>query len=547
MWITFVFVNLFQDKTLPQSNTGLTEKLISILVIALCFVTVVAHSQSFLTTQELRTNSGVIPILPDIQALHSSSNSSYGSTKANANATRDSVKQDKGEEKKIKDTEITVVKTKDRFLISEDKQKQEKENLVQIKNETKNKATLVFPVQKNKNIRVQIVKKELKELCLEKTRIYDWELDNYWLLMNEFVKPQFDFMKKNKKFKKYFPVLKEEYEKIKDRFEKSLAHKKMLSKELRTSMEKSRQMQEELRRFDEFERQRHLEGVRDRLIDKRMSDDLRKLDEFEKQRQFEEERVRLVDEFKQRDLDEKLEKKIKRLQEFREQEELTRKHREIEEIKKLKQELILNEIELSELAEDTLAEAKEEIIQSKKKGIAKKIVELEQKLQLKKQSIQLDHEKAKLEKQIQQLKTIVEDQKHEARAVPKKELRKMKQEIQEMEKHLQQVHEENIFRKRKRLDVYEEEKRRAVREAGRQVREKKRLISEANEKYLVNELLKDGLIDNKDDYSFELTNKYLKVNKKKQSKKIYEKYKKIVQSRFGVKFEGKTKFVISTR
>ena len=73
------------------------------------------------------------------------------------------------------------------------------------------------------------------------------------------------------------------------------------------------------------------------------------------------------------------------------------------------------------------------------------------------------------------------------------------------------------------------------------------MISEANEKFLVNELLNDGLIDNEENYSFELTNKHLKINKKKQPKKVFEKYKKIVTLKFGVKFKGKTKFVISTR
>ncbi len=537
----------------PQTNSGLTEKLTSILVIALCFVTVAAYSQSFFNTQEFRTNSGIIPILPDIQTFQSSSNSTYNPSRAEAKAIRDSVKQEETEEREIKNTETRIVKIKDRFVVSENNLKQDKEKNAQIKNETKNKATLIFPANKNKNVLVQIEKKNLKELYLDKIRIYDWELDNYWLLMNEFVKPHFEYMKGQNTFKKYLPVLNDEYEKIKDRFEKSLAHKKMLSKEFHVSMEKSRQMQEELKRFDEFERQSHLEGVRDRLIDERMSNDLRKIDEFEKQRQFEEERVRLVDEYEHRDLDKEREKKIKRLHEFRDQEEheelISKLHeiKEIEELEKLKEELILNEIELSKTVEDTLVESKKEILKSKKNGIAKRIDELEKKLQFKKQSFQLDNEKAKLEKQIQKLKTIVEEQKHGERTVPKKELQKMKQEIQEMEKNLQQVHEENNIRKRKRLDIYEAEKRRAVRKADRGVREKRRMISEANEKFLVNELLNDGLIDNEENYSFELTNKHLKINKKKQPKKVFEKYKKIVTLKFGVKFKGKTKFVISTR
>ncbi|HHH52324.1 MAG TPA: hypothetical protein ENK91_01580 [Bacteroidetes bacterium] len=69
-------------------------------------------------------------------------------------------------------------------------------------------------------------------------------------------------------------------------------------------------------------------------------------------------------------------------------------------------------------------------------------------------------------------------------------------------------------------------------------------------------LLDDGFIDDvEDNYKFELNQKWLKINGKKQSKELYEKYKKIIEDNTGVeledefdfKFNNKKKFGKKTR
>ena len=304
-----------------QPNSGMTEKLISILIIALCFVTVAAHSQSFFNTQELKIKSGVITLIPDIQTLQASSISSDKSSILKTKVVGDSVKTTEHKAGVTKNNNTKNVKTEDRFVVKQENKNQE--TVVQIKNQNKNKATLIFPAQRNRFVRVHLEKNNVKELYLDKIRIYDWELDNYLLLMNEFVKPHFDYMNIQKKFKKYYPVLKDEYKKTKERFEKSLAHKKMFSKEFHISEDKSRERFEDVRKFNEFE-MRHIE----------------------------EEREKLIDELEHQELEEEI-----------------RKHREIEEIdeiEKLKQELILNEIELAKITEETLTKENKYLLQSKK-------------------------------------------------------------------------------------------------------------------------------------------------------------------------------------
>ena len=43
------------------------------------------------------------------------------------------------------------------------------------------------------------------------------------------------------------------------------------------------------------------------------------------------------------------------------------------------------------------------------------------------------------------------------------------------------------------------------------------------------ELLRDGLIEDRNSYRFEITDKYFKVNKKKQSKKLHKKYIRLIE------------------
>ena len=66
-------------------------------------------------------------------------------------------------------------------------------------------------------------------------------------------------------------------------------------------------------------------------------------------------------------------------------------------------------------------------------------------------------------------------------------------------------------------------------------------------KRLVRELLDDKLIMNKDDFEFKLTPTALLVNGRKQSKKYFLKYKKIIEKHRGKKLDKDTKFQIINR
>jgi beta-lactamase regulating signal transducer with metallopeptidase domain len=450
----------------PHTNSGLTEKLISTVIIVLCFITVAAHSQSYFYKQDLKTNIAVMPLLPEIQMLQGSPNSIIDSAQTEtilANQPTE-IKENKTRFAK----KLNIIKNKK--PLEKINTNQDKEEIIQIKNQTKYQATLLFPAQKNRFVRVQLAEKTVKELYLDKVRIYDWELDNYWLLMDKFIKPHFDYMKSQKKFKKYYSIIENEYAKTKERFEKSLVHKKMLSKEFYMSEDKFRERYEDLKTSKKFER-RHLED----------------------------EREKLVDELEHRGQIKRKTNKKEMYKEHREHEEEIRKHLEIEKTEDIKKD-----------------------IDNDRKHEERRII-LEEKLN-------------KIEKQLQ-------EQHHEINEKSEKELQRMKHGIHEMEK---QIHEENSISKRRRLEI-EEDIRQDRENLEKRIRGVKKKISDVNEKFIVNELLKDGLIQDEDGYSFEMTNKYLKVNKKKQPKKIYEKYKEIVKSRYGVKFHGKLKFIISTR
>ncbi|MDP1817982.1 MAG: hypothetical protein Q8K92_26250, partial [Leadbetterella sp.] len=57
-------------------------------------------------------------------------------------------------------------------------------------------------------------------------------------------------------------------------------------------------------------------------------------------------------------------------------------------------------------------------------------------------------------------------------------------------------------------------------------------------KALTAELLKDGLITNPDNFSLEVNNKVLKVNKKKQSEALRQKYLELLEGLNGNKGKG---------
>jgi hypothetical protein len=63
-------------------------------------------------------------------------------------------------------------------------------------------------------------------------------------------------------------------------------------------------------------------------------------------------------------------------------------------------------------------------------------------------------------------------------------------------------------------------------------------------KKIESELLRDGLIEDPNNFSFELTDKKLKVNGKRQAKHLFEKYKELYESISGKPVTGDTKWEI---
>ncbi len=64
------------------------------------------------------------------------------------------------------------------------------------------------------------------------------------------------------------------------------------------------------------------------------------------------------------------------------------------------------------------------------------------------------------------------------------------------------------------------------------------------ESSLENAMVRDGLIRNRENYTLELTGKGMKINGKKQSDEVWEKYKSIYRSASGFELNGKSKIVV---
>jgi beta-lactamase regulating signal transducer with metallopeptidase domain len=64
---------------------------------------------------------------------------------------------------------------------------------------------------------------------------------------------------------------------------------------------------------------------------------------------------------------------------------------------------------------------------------------------------------------------------------------------------------------------------------------------------LIKHMHEDGLVDRRDDYKIELSNKHLKVNGKKQSKAMHQKYQRLYENLSGFEMAKKTKIVIENK
>lgn len=137
----------------------------------------------------------------------------------------------------------------------------------------------------------------------------------------------------------------------------------------------------------------------------------------------------------------------------------------------------------------------------------------------------------------------------------KEEIARFKETLRKNELHL----EENKEQLKKELAEYRA-KRYAINKEYRekQLRDRELLDEMVNEKFkklktqnnktaetIIAELQRDGLIDDPDNFSFSLSVNKLKVNRKKQSKAMLEKYLKLYEKLTGSTMQGKSKYQIS--
>lgn len=176
-----------------------------------------------------------------------------------------------------------------------------------------------------------------------------------------------------------------------------------------------------------------------------------------------------------------------------------------------------------------------------------KIAKLEFELQRKAAALKgIDKEKlAKLEMEFQEKAELVEK-------ISAEKLLKIEQELRERAVELESTEREKLEQLEKELA----EKAEALSEQVEEL-EKQELELEKEEKELEKEeaffndlkkdLKKDKLIDDAEDFEFKLTPKGLWVNGKKQSKKLFNKYKKMVEDHSGKKLKDVKTFRVINR
>jgi beta-lactamase regulating signal transducer with metallopeptidase domain len=209
-----------------------------------------------------------------------------------------------------------------------------------------------------------------------------------------------------------------------------------------------------------------------------------------------------------------------------------------------KEEQAMREIELKRMKVE-LAKRTEEL-KKEEERMAKKLKLMEENLARDAKKMAAD-EQARREKELQLLQEKMS-----------KRIKAMKYDRARMEKQLQHMQQEMAIksvelkyekaRKEKHMQQLKEElamKAKALKyKQARLEKEQQKLKEyEAAVKKLTTQLLKDMLIDDEEEFEFKLTVKALYINGVKQPASVYNKYKKLVESRWG-KIEKKKSFMI---
>lgn len=221
-------------------------------------------------------------------------------------------------------------------------------------------------------------------------------------------------------------------------------------------------------------------------------------------------------------------------------EEIRRKERELrttirEKLEKLKAELKKRERELRQIEREKLEKLREEL-RRKERGLRtidrEKLAKLEAELAKRARDLQERH-KEKTEDIKQEFEKQVE------------ELQEHENELKEEAKKLQEINKETMEAIEEELDTETEELKEQEKELEERAEELEKEAVLFNT--LKEELFKDKLIDDEEDFEFKLTPRGLWINGKKQTEKVFEKYKKIYETHTGKKLKKMKKFQIVKR
>lgn len=178
-----------------------------------------------------------------------------------------------------------------------------------------------------------------------------------------------------------------------------------------------------------------------------------------------------------------------------------------------------------------------------KKKLAKREHRLQQ-YQLKKQEALMGQQEMIMrakEKEMRKLEGEMRKKEAEMRTKETEEMREQEKEFRKQEAKMREMEREMS---KQEAEMREQEKEMRKQEAEMRKQEKELVKADQLMKTLVNELLRDKLIDDGKEFEFGFKEGKLYINGKKQSKKVFKKYKELYEKGSGKELDDKTTFRI---
>jgi beta-lactamase regulating signal transducer with metallopeptidase domain len=303
-----------------------------------------------------------------------------------------------------------------------------------------------------------------------------------------------------------------EKDKEKKKEEEKLKKKEQKKKEKQKKEEEKKKSKEELKRAKELK-------LKELKLKKAM--ELKKAQMAEEARVLDEDSARRQKLLEKKEAELAMQTEKMRQEDIRIREELEKlKAKSAAKAKELdKEEQAMREIELKRMKVE-LAKRTEEL-KKEEERMAKKLKLMEENLARDAKKMAAD-EQARREKELQLLQEKMS-----------KRIKAMKYDRARMEKQLQHMQQEMAI---KATEL-------KYKQARLEKEQQKLKEYEAAVKKLTTQLLKDKLIDDEEEFEFKLTVKALYINGVKQPASVYNKYKKLVESRWG-KIDKKKSFMI---